>query len=204
MQPVSKTQQSQLVSKQQADSPDEQDESRKEVKTGRNWHTISNKVDAKALAAVEVGDYTEENKETNLEAEMEKYLGGDDEVLEGFFDSGDEVNFDSINLDKKASTQSLFGRLTSAFKSVTGNKVLTVEDMEPILKDFAQMLMDKNVAQEVAEDICRKVQARLLDQRTQTFTSVKATINKTLSESIQSLLTPKRNIDILKEALAAK
>ena len=35
----------------------------------------------------------------NLEAEMEKYLGGDDEVLKGFYDSDDEIEFDSINPD---------------------------------------------------------------------------------------------------------
>ena len=53
----------------------------------------------------------------NLEAEMEKYLGGDDEVLKGFYDSDDEIEFDSINPDSQASNagQSLFGRLSSAF-----------------------------------------------------------------------------------------
>ena len=48
---------------------------------------------------------------------MEKYLGGDDEVLKGFYDSDDEIEFDSINPDSQASNagQSLFGRLSSAF-----------------------------------------------------------------------------------------
>ena len=88
---------------------------------------------------------------------MDKYLGGDDEVLKGFYDSGDEViQFDSINPDTHAqSTKGLFGRLTSAFQSITGNKVLTREDMEPILVNFAKSLMDKNVNQDVANDICR-------------------------------------------------
>lgn len=27
----------------------------------------------------------------NLEAEMEKYLGGDDEILQGFYESDDEI-----------------------------------------------------------------------------------------------------------------
>ena len=39
----------------------------------------------------------------NIEAEMEKYLGGDDEVLKGFYDSDDEIEFDSINPDSQAS-----------------------------------------------------------------------------------------------------
>jgi signal recognition particle receptor subunit alpha len=64
--------------------------------------------------------------------------------------------------------------------------------------------MDKNVAQDVANSICRQVEASLIDQRTQSFTTVKTTIKTTLQQVIGKLLTPKRNIDVLKEALAAK
>ena len=112
----------------------------------RNWVSVSNKVDAKAMARVNVNE-DEAAAQINLEAEMEKYLGGDDEVLKGFYESDDEIQFDSINPDSVASNtgQSFFGRLTSAFQSVAGNKVLTKEDMEPILARFAQTLMDKNV-----------------------------------------------------------
>ena len=48
---------------------------------------------------------------------MEKYLGGDDEVLKGFYESDDEIQFDSINPDAVASNagQSFFSRITSAF-----------------------------------------------------------------------------------------
>jgi signal recognition particle receptor subunit alpha len=119
--------------------------------------TISDKVDKKAMdsidMSIEKGDGT-----VNLEAEMEKYLGGDDEVLEGFFESDDELNFDSINPNSHASSQGLFTRFTSALQSMAGNKVLTKEDMEPILVNFAKQLMDKNVAQDVANDICRQVE----------------------------------------------
>ena len=116
------------------------------AKPRRSWVTISNKVDAKALQKVNVNE-DESATQINLEAEMEKYLGGDDEVLKGFYDSDDEVQFDSINPDAQASNagQSFFSRVTSAFQSVAGNKVLTREDMEPILVKFAQTLMDKNV-----------------------------------------------------------
>lgn len=64
--------------------------------------------------------------------------------------------------------------------------------------------MDKNVAQDVANDICRRVEASLMDTRTASFTSVQETIRSSLSESVTELLTPRRNIDLLKEALAAK
>ena len=61
--------------------------------------------------------------------------------------------------------------------------------------------MDKNVAQDVATDICRQVEKNLLDQRTQTFTSIRATIKTTLEGAIAKLLTPKREINVLKDAL---
>lgn len=69
---------------------------------------------------------------------------------------------------------------------------------------FAQTLMDKNVNQEVANDICRQVEKSLLESRTRSFTSVTATIKTSLSQAIATLLTPRRNIDILKDALAHK
>jgi hypothetical protein len=48
------------------------------------------------------------------------------------------------------------------------------------------------------------VTATLIDKKTDSFTSVKATVQNALVESITKLLTPKRNIDILKEALSAR
>lgn len=67
------------------------------MKEGRTWHTIQTKVDKKALQKVDVSEYKEENSKVDLEAEMEKYLGGDNDVLKGFLESDDEPMFDSIN-----------------------------------------------------------------------------------------------------------
>ena len=69
---------------------------------------------------------------------------------------------------------------------------------------FAQILMDKNVNQNVANEICRQVEANLMETRTRSFTTVTATIKTSLEQAIATLLTPRRNIDILKDALAAK
>ena len=77
---------------------DEAEESKKEIKKGRTWVSISNKVDKKALNAVIVNKDEDANK-VNLEAEMSKYLGGDDEVLKGFYESDEEIQFDSIDMN---------------------------------------------------------------------------------------------------------
>ena len=44
--------------------------------------------------------------------------------------------------------------MTGALKNITGNKILVEEDIEPILKVFQHNLMEKNVAQEIAESLC--------------------------------------------------
>lgn len=64
--------------------------------------------------------------------------------------------------------------------------------------------MEKNVAQEIADNLCESVTAQLISKKTQSFTTVQATVKNALVDSIQKLLTPKRNIDILKEALASR
>ena len=70
----------------------------KSKKELRRWVTISDKVDKKLMDSVVVNKDDKSAHEVNLEAEMEKYLGGDDEVLKGFYDSDEEVEFDSIGL----------------------------------------------------------------------------------------------------------
>ena len=52
--------------------------------------SVSKTVNAKAMKSVCVNE-DEDAARINLEAEMEKYLGGDDEVLKGFYESDDEV-----------------------------------------------------------------------------------------------------------------
>lgn len=57
---------------------------------------------------------------------------------------------------------------------------------------------------EIATEICQQVEKNLVDTKTASFTSIQQTVGEAMVESIQRLLTPNRNIDILKEALAAK
>lgn len=77
-------------------------------------------------------------------------------MLEGFYNSDDEIDFENFKKGKKGekSNGGLFSKLTDAFQNITGNKVLTEADVEPILKEFADALIEKNVASEIAEKLC--------------------------------------------------
>jgi signal recognition particle receptor subunit alpha len=171
----------------------------------RSWVQVSDKVTKKDMEKVDVS--RDKSGGLNLQHEKDKYLGGDEDVLEGFYNSGDELDFENFKRGGKktsATGKGLFSKLTSAFQSMAGNKVLEESDMEGILKQFKDTLMEKNVAAEIAEGICQSVTATLVDKRTESFTSVKTTVKNALIEAITKLLTPKRNIDLLKDALTAK
>lgn len=81
---------------------------------------------------------------------------------------------------------------------------MTEEALAPVLKDFAERLMGKNVAHECALALNESVRHTLLQERTKKFTSVKKTVGGALVQSISNLLTPQKELDILKEALAAQ
>lgn len=96
--------------------------------------------------------------EIDIEKVKKEYLEGADEDLEGFYNSDDEIDFENFKKGKKGGKGSsgggIFSKLTNAFQNITGNKVLSHEDVEPILKDFATSLMEKNVAAEIADALC--------------------------------------------------
>jgi signal recognition particle receptor subunit alpha len=89
-------------------------------------------------------------------------------------------------------------------KTFTGNKELTEEDLDPIMDEFSNGLMEKNVAQDIAISLCESIKKSLLNTTTESFTSVKQTVKSALIKSLKKILTPKRKIDILKDAFAAK
>jgi len=72
------------------------------------------------------------------------------------------------------------------------------------MKIFIDNLMEKNVAREIAENLCTSLQKNLLKTKTQSFTSIKATVKEALKENVYKILTPKQEFDLLKFALANK
>ena len=127
------------------------------------------------------------------------YLDEDNEEANILID--DELD---IEEDDKPSSGGLFSKFTSTLKNYIGNKVLTEEDLIPVMQIFQDGLIDKNVAKEIAEDLCNSVKKTLLKTKTASFTTIKATVKDALKEIINKILTPKEDLDVLKHAIAAK
>jgi signal recognition particle receptor subunit alpha len=130
----------------------------------------------------------------------ELYLGGENEKIKGFIDSDQESSEDdSKPLENKQ--KGLFSILSSSIKNLTGNKVITNEDLDSILNKFKEDLMSKNVAEEISQKLCDSIRVNLVEKKTEAFTTLYKTVKSALEESLTKILTPKKNIDIISEAL---
>lgn len=65
-------------------------------------------------------------------------------------------------------------------------------------------LISKNVASEVADELCESVVTTLVGQRLESFTRVTTVVRKALEAALLRILTPKKSTDVLREILDAK
>lgn len=60
----------------------------------------------------------------------------------------------------------------SFFKNITGQKVITEGDLEPVLANMKEHLIKKNVAADIAAHLCESVAKNLVGQKTGSFKSM--------------------------------
>lgn len=70
-----------------------------------------------------------------------------------------------------SSTSGSLGALGSLFARLTGSKILTEKDLQPVLEGMKQHLMKKNVAREISEKICESVGESLIGKKVGGFQS---------------------------------
>merc|ERR1719356_1002894 len=136
----------------------------------------------------------------------DEFLNEDDiESLDDESDDGEEAaEANSKDSGKPGRMGGLYKSLTRSVKNITGGAMLGEEDLEPVLSSFKTNLMARNVAADVAIKLADSVRTSLVGKRTEKFTSMSATVKSALKESIETQLTPKKSIDVLRAALAAK
>ncbi|EEB94004.1 hypothetical protein MPER_07266, partial [Moniliophthora perniciosa FA553] len=76
------------------------------------------------------------------------------------------------NESGSASKSGSLGALGSLFARLTGSKVLTEQDLKPVLEGMKQHLMKKNVAKEIADKVCEGVGKSLVGKKVEESTRV--------------------------------
>ncbi|EPQ58074.1 P-loop containing nucleoside triphosphate hydrolase protein [Gloeophyllum trabeum ATCC 11539] len=98
---------------------------------------------------------------------------------------------------KAQSSTSSLGALGSLFARFTGSKVLTEDDLKPVLEAMKQHLMKKNVAKDIADKVCEGVGEGLVGKKIGGLQTINAAVRVALSNSITRILTPKTSTDLL-------
>lgn len=124
--------------------------------------------------------------------------------LEVESDTDDEDSDDREMENAKPQVQKKTNSMFSMFKSLVGNKSLKHEDMLPVLDKFKDHLISKNVAADIAQKLCDSVRVKLEGKVLGTFDSVTSTVKSTLNDALVQILSPKRRVDILRDAFEAK
>lgn len=112
-------------------------------------------------------------------------------------DEGEEVEAEK---PKKNAT----GFLGSLVKSLSYQRALTKEDLDPILNKLRDHLIAKNVASEIAVKLTASVSTKLEGQQVNTWMGLKSFVSNALEESVLRILSPNRNVNILREIQTKK
>lgn len=125
----------------------------------------------------------------------------DDDDNDGILASLAAAKLSTKESQDKSQSKSGFSSFFSRLSTSTGfaSKTLTSEDLKPVLNGMREHLMNKNVARDIADQICDSVGQSLVGKKTSGFGDggVKAEVRKSLEESLTRILTSKTSTDIL-------
>ncbi|XP_030378136.1 signal recognition particle receptor subunit alpha homolog [Scaptodrosophila lebanonensis] len=105
---------------------------------------------------------------------------------------------------QKKAKRSGGGGLLSYFKGIVGAKTMGRGDLQPALDKMRDHLISKNVAAEIAAKLCDSVATSLEGKTMGTFDSIANLVKDALTQSLVRILSPKRRIDIIRDALESK
>jgi signal recognition particle receptor subunit alpha len=169
-------------------------------KEARSW---TNELSAEAAAALDMSGKPAASAEQAAEADAERarqYMPESGDSRADIDASEDEQSGD----DEEAWSFQKTG-LGSLFASLTGQKPLTREELAPALDKLEKQLQAKNVSADAAREITEAVGKDLEGKKLGSMTRGIATaVRESCQAALERLLTPKRSIDILREARAAK
>ncbi|KAG0168419.1 hypothetical protein DFQ30_004780 [Apophysomyces sp. BC1015] len=111
----------------------------------------------------------------------------------------DEEEEDVLDIDVNQNTTTSSGGMFSFLKSITGQKELDDEALNPVLSTMKEHLINKNVASDIAEHLCQSVKSSLLGKKLGSFERVSTAVRNSMEIALKRILTPKTSLDILRD-----
>ena len=88
------------------------------------------------------------------------------------------------------------------FQQMAGNKVLDEADLAKPLKEMEAFLTEKNVANEIAAELCEGVQKKLVGKKLNSLYRVQTAVQQALEATTTKML--QHNVDLLRNVLAKR
>jgi signal recognition particle receptor subunit alpha len=165
-----------------------------EKKTGRKWGGVGDaKLSKEEQKGLDMSKGEEEYDESQVGAHRVAEYNLELEVEEEVIEEEEEDEEEAGEGEEKTGKRGFFGNL---FRGLTG-RTLDKEDLEPVLLNLQEHLIRKNVASDVAVQICSSVQSSLLGKELGSLSSVSKVVREAVRVALVKILTPKRKIDIL-------
>ncbi|PKK80295.1 hypothetical protein RhiirC2_859996 [Rhizophagus irregularis] len=189
--------------------PDEKKQARK--KTMRVWDDKVSKAEMESLDYS--GDKGDSDKSSSVDPQnlvdqnqLGQFQDGYYEVQDiGQDDDEGEFEEDDYNETNDTSVENNSGSsILSFFKSITGQKEITEQDLVPVLAKMKEHLIKKNVAADIAAHLCDSVARNLVGQKTGSFKSIQSTVKQSMEMSLKRILTPKTSVDLLRDIAQAQ
>ncbi|XP_055354799.1 signal recognition particle receptor subunit alpha homolog [Paramacrobiotus metropolitanus] len=200
-----------LFSKRGPTSPKAKPKNEKKTKQARTWDDgVSGKEAASLNFSKDKGagkpNGTEETADINLVGTLRGELPDIDVGEENeYSDEDDEVeNQPAQKTAAKAPAKKGFGSMFSVFKGLVGNRTISQDQLAPILDKMRVLLIEKNVAAEIAEKLVNSVGEKLEGKSLGTFEGITSVVRTALQDALVKILTPKKPVNVLRDALAAK
>ena len=193
-------------------SPTAKKERKKEARVWENGGTKkeASTLDYSGTNGEDVGSTRkDETEEVETMRSFVGTMGGELKPMDYETDSDEEIDVQENGIDNETTSSSnqkskKGGGVFAWFKGLASQKTLTRESVEPVLEKMREHLIAKNVASDIAEKLCNSVATKLEGKVLGTFASVSSTVKSGLEDSLVQILSPRRRVDILRDAMAAQ
>ncbi|ORX50731.1 SRP54-domain-containing protein [Piromyces finnis] len=173
----------------------------KSAKKGRKW---DDQITAEEAEALDFSKKDDIEKSYSAEHLVDREAMGQ-RTKDGMYDVDEmqEESEDSDEFDEESEKQPS-GKAFNFFKSITGQKVITQEDLNPVLVNMKEHLINKNVAADIAAHLCNSVSKGLIGKKASGWKGVSNLVKIEMEKALRSILTPRTSTDVLRDIFAAK
>ncbi|CAO3607279.1 unnamed protein product [Cunninghamella echinulata] len=116
----------------------------------------------------------------------------------------DDLGKQQDNSESTAAKSSGGSGMFSFLKSITSQREVTNEALDPVLATMKDLMIKKNVAKEIAEHLCDSVRSSLLGKKLGSFERITTVVRTSMESALKRILTPKTSLDILRDIEQAK